>query len=352
MSQNHEPLVSVVTPFYNTAEYLTECIESVLNQTYQNWEYILLDNLSSDASTEIVETYAQKDKRIRLFHNECFLNQVQNYNHALSRISSASKYCKVVQADDWIFPDCLSQMVALAEMDDSIGIVAGYRLQGTIITNDGLSYSHKMITGRDVCRQNLLIDGSQIFGSPTTVLMRSEIVKNRNPFYHEDDYFEDSDVCFEILKTWNFGFIHQVTAFERTDNKSLSYRVYCNDPAWLLAKFLRITKYGETFLSKSEFKTRLRTIRKSYFRFLAYNYFCGRGKSFWEYHRKGLASVGIGLSYKTLGKYICLELIDLIFNPKSTAIRVWRAINFGSWSFNACFSHLRTKLPNYLRIQP
>ena len=75
------PLVSYVTPFYNTEEYLAECIESVLRQTYGNWEYVLLNNCSTDNSVQIAEHYtrAYPDK-IRLEHNSAFLSQVQNFN--------------------------------------------------------------------------------------------------------------------------------------------------------------------------------------------------------------------------------------------------------------------------------
>ena len=55
------PLVSVVTPFYNTASYLAQCIESVLKQSYSEFEYILMDNCSTDGSSEIAETYARRD---------------------------------------------------------------------------------------------------------------------------------------------------------------------------------------------------------------------------------------------------------------------------------------------------
>ena len=64
------PLVSVVTPFYNTAAWLTECIESVLAQTYHNWEYILVDNCSADGSTEIARRYAKTDSRIRYVRHQ------------------------------------------------------------------------------------------------------------------------------------------------------------------------------------------------------------------------------------------------------------------------------------------
>ena len=197
-----EPLVSIVTPFYNTDEYLTECIESVLAQTYQNWEYILVNNCSTDRSAEIAKRYSVKDQRIRLIHNKIFLTQVQNYNHALRQISSESKYCKIVQADDWIFPECISLMVKAANSNSSIGIVSAYRLYGRRISNVGLPYECKIISGKDLCRMQL-IDDCHIVGSPTSVLFRSEIIKSRDNFYIEDRYFEDIEACYHVLQFWD-----------------------------------------------------------------------------------------------------------------------------------------------------
>ena len=112
------PLVSVVTPFFNTAPYLAECIESVLAQSYSQFEYILMDNCSTDGSSEIAATYASRDPRIRLIRCSQFLAQMPNYNRALAEISDASKYCKIVQADDWIFPECLELMVQAFEQSE------------------------------------------------------------------------------------------------------------------------------------------------------------------------------------------------------------------------------------------
>ena len=63
------PLVSILTPFKNTVAFLPECIDSIINQTYTNWELLIVDDFSTDKSYELVESYTKRDKRIKLFKN-------------------------------------------------------------------------------------------------------------------------------------------------------------------------------------------------------------------------------------------------------------------------------------------
>ena len=176
------PLVSVVTPFYNTRDYLAECIESVLRQTYQNWEYILVNNCSTDGSSELAEHYASRfPDNIRLIHTESFLTQVQNYNFALSCVSPNSKYCKMVQADDWLFPACIRSMIELAEDHPSVGIVAAYQLENDEVLLSGLPYPSPEVSGRDACRLYFL-NGKYLFGSPTSSLILSDLIGRASHF--------------------------------------------------------------------------------------------------------------------------------------------------------------------------
>ena len=128
MRESEHPLVSFVTPFYNTEKYLAECIESVLAQSYQNWEYILVNNCSTDGSLEIARRYAARDQRIRLTTNSEFVGELKNYNLALRQISPYAKFVKIVQADDWIVPECTQEMVAVAVTDPDIAIVGTYAI--------------------------------------------------------------------------------------------------------------------------------------------------------------------------------------------------------------------------------
>ena len=77
------PLVSVVTPVYNGGEYLVECIESVIGQSYQNWEYLLVDNASTDLTPEIISRFASKDSRIKHVRFEEHVGAIDNHNRAL-----------------------------------------------------------------------------------------------------------------------------------------------------------------------------------------------------------------------------------------------------------------------------
>src|SRR5262249_48297057 len=110
-----DPFVSIVTPVYNEAEYLPECIDSVLSQTYSNWEYTIVDNCSTDGSLDIAQKYATRDRRIRVIANERFVSAIENHNLAFRSISAASKYCKLLSGDDWMYPEFLARSIELAE---------------------------------------------------------------------------------------------------------------------------------------------------------------------------------------------------------------------------------------------
>lgn len=315
------PLVSVVTPFYNTAAYLEECIQSVLAQSYDNFEYVLVNNCSTDGSGEIAARYASADRRIRLLDNAGFLSQLDNYNHALRQISLASKYCKVVQADDWIAPHCITRMVEVAERYPTVGIVASYYYRGPQLKGAGLPYPATKFSGREVCRQQLT-EGAYYFGSPTTVLYRSDIVRNRQAFYPTDGFdFEDTDVCYELCTEWDFGFVHDILSFLRIDATSITGRAMSFNP-WLLGKLLLVRRYGPRYLDQDEYRKCLRAISRRYSQYLGESVLMRRGAAFWEYHARGLATVGQRLTIPSLALHTARAVVQLALNPLETGKRL------------------------------
>ena len=185
------PLISVVTPVYNGESYISECIESVLSQTYSNWEYIIVDNCSTDRSLEIARKYAIDDVRIRVHSNVTCLELLSNWNHALRQISPSSKYCKVVHADDKLLPDCLRLMLEVSEQNPSVGIVGAYRIDEDHVNLDDVPYPGQVFTGHEICRRRLL-GGDDVFGSPTSLFLRADLVRSREKFYNENNFHADT----------------------------------------------------------------------------------------------------------------------------------------------------------------
>lgn len=318
----HPPRVSIITPFYNTEQYIAECIESVLAQTYSNWEYILVNNQSTDASRSIAERYARGDSRIRLLDTPKHLGQVENFNRALRYMSPESRYCKVVLADDWLFPECVERMVALAEAHPSVGIVSSYRLFGNEITGDGLPYASAVISGPKACR-HILRDGYFLTGSPTSIIVRADIVRKTEQFYPEGWLHDDTEACFRVLAEHDLGFIHQVLTFSRKDDESLTSEVARFGPG-PIRKFMFAVKYGPQSLTGDEYRKYLRRETDFYGQFLAESVFQFKRKEFWDFHRRGLRAVAASFWSIGLPKYVFLEVLDIIFNPKKTIGRFLR----------------------------
>jgi teichuronic acid biosynthesis glycosyltransferase TuaG len=151
---DNEPKVSVVTPFYNIHEYLAEAIESVLAQNYKNFEYLLVNNQSTDGPREIATRL--RTRASALFDNPAFVGQTENYNGAFKRVAADAKYVKMVQADDAICPDSLRLMVAVGEQKPRIGLVSSYYLHGDEPSGSGLPRNVTQLSGREVCRLMLL----------------------------------------------------------------------------------------------------------------------------------------------------------------------------------------------------
>ena len=108
-----KPLVSVLMTVYNREKYIAEAIESILASTYKNWELIIVDDRSKDSSVSIAESYAEKDKRVKVFINEQNLGDYPNRNKAASY--AKGKYLKYVDADDMIYPNGLEELVFYME---------------------------------------------------------------------------------------------------------------------------------------------------------------------------------------------------------------------------------------------
>jgi glycosyltransferase involved in cell wall biosynthesis len=317
MSIKDNHFVSVVTPVFNGDKYLRECIESVLSQTYRNYEYIIQNNFSTDRTNEIANEFALKDNRIKVYNTNKLLPMIENWNDTLRKISAKSKYCKVLHADDFLYPDCIEKMVEIAEINPNIGMVGSYALIGKRVKFDGLSKDQIIINGKELCRLTLNRK-IFLFGSPTTLLYKSELIRKRKQFYNQKYFHADTEVCYDILQNCDFGFVHQVLSYTRLHNESQT-EVLSNKYNTNLIEYLAmLNKYGPKYLSRTEYENLVKSRTKKFYIHLAKNIFRYFNKPYRDYVVNKTNELQIGVSNFKLFYYLLIIIIDKLLNPKNT----------------------------------
>ena len=314
MNTSEQPLVSVVTPVYNGEDFLVECIESVLRQSYSNWEYIIVNNCSTDRTLEIALNYAKKDGRIQVHSNHQLIGVMENHNIALGLISPKAKYCKVVCADDWIFPDCLLRMVEVAEANPTVGLVGSYSLAGKRVNYQGLAYERKVVPGNEMCRDSLL-GGPYVLGCPTSLLYRADLVRKPGGFYPNSNPHCDTTACYQSLEHSDFGFVHQLLSYTRIHASSQTSRSI-KFGVINLAMLSDVARFGPQYLSLVELKQRLKILTDEYYRALVPTLLAQpRNNEFWQRQRIELQEIGLKFSRAKLLKAAFLKGLRFLVKP-------------------------------------
>jgi glycosyltransferase involved in cell wall biosynthesis len=332
MNKPIEPLVTVLTPVYNGERYLAECINSVLAQTYQNWEYIILNNCSQDRTLEIATLYAAKDRRIRVQSNDSTVDVISNHNRAFGLMAADSKYCKIVSADDWLLPQCLEQMVSVAEENPSVGIVGAYQLSGGgtdwsdwCIKWGQIPYPSAVIPGRQIGRIYML-GGPDVYGSPTSLLYRAELVRSQDRFYPNFAAEADTSACCRCLSHTDYGFVHQVLSYERVHNVRVTTRSRSLN-AYVSSRIGDLLTYGAAFLSPEERSRRLGILLEEYYDFLASSVLRRREREFWSVHERLLGELGYPLSRLKLARHVLKAVVRLMLNPRDAAEKLAKVLH-------------------------
>lgn len=188
-------LVSVVIPVYNVEQYLKECVDSVLNQTYSDCEIILVDDGSTDNSGKLCDDYLSVDNRIKVIHRE---NGGLSAARNTGMDAATGDYIYFLDSDDYIESVTLERLVHTAKTDDAnIVFFDGYVFY-TDCEDDGTSYGYsrhdhyQTDTGRKVL-EKLLINEEYRTAVPLTFYNAKYLQKSNLRFYegilHEDELF-------------------------------------------------------------------------------------------------------------------------------------------------------------------
>lgn len=165
------PTVSVLMAVYNTERYLPEAVESILQQTYQNFELIVIDDGSSDRSLQILQKYAEVDQRIHLISRENRgIPKTRNELVSLAR----GKFLAIMDSDDVALPDRLAQQVAFLEQHPEVVWVGG---AFDLIDRKGRRLTRISLVEQDDDIRHLLQKGQVNFLHPTAMLRRQSVLQ-------------------------------------------------------------------------------------------------------------------------------------------------------------------------------
>ena len=118
-----KPLVSIIIPVYNVELYLSKCIDSILAQSFTDWECILVDDGSKDNSGSICDNYALKDNRIKVIHQN---NSGVSVARQVGIDNVCGEYCIHIDPDDWIESNMLEELYNKAKSDDADMVICDY----------------------------------------------------------------------------------------------------------------------------------------------------------------------------------------------------------------------------------
>lgn len=191
-----EPLVSVIIPVYNVEEYLKECIDSVLYQTYNNIEIIAVNDGSTDNSSNILNQYSQRFENIIVIEQ---INSGQSVARNKGIMKSKGKYLYFLDADDYILPDTINNLIDVMERNnlDLVRFGAEAFYDGISLKKDKKQYDlkkyfeeKKLYNKTEFLSSNL----NSFRSSPCLYIIKRDLLLNnnilfRNNIIHEDELF-------------------------------------------------------------------------------------------------------------------------------------------------------------------
>lgn len=214
------PFFSIIVPIYNVEKYLDECINSVLQQTFEDFELILVDDGSTDASSKICDFYSVKDMRVRVIHK---LNGGSSSARNAGLRVSIGKYIMFLDSDDyWNDKTALARLLDLAKSEPDVIVFAATLLypDGNT-TKDSNDYSCvQSIEAYDVDGLKTLIKNQMIVGSACTKVIKRQFLLNRKLEFKEGIRCEDIEWVLRLsaeLPSYIFYNDHFYTYRQRRD---------------------------------------------------------------------------------------------------------------------------------------
>jgi len=225
MAASAHPKISLAIPLYNCESHIRETIDSVLNQTFRDFELVVLDDQSTDRSAEIVQSI--NDPRVRYELNPKRLGFFGNWNRCLETMSGT--YCKLLPHDDTLEPTCLAEQVQVLDQHPAVELVHCARKiidpAGHILTTrkqreaDGTKETAASL-------RRIVRSGTNPIGEPASVMFRHETMKRLAGFSDADMYSIDIEYWSRLLAEGPRYYIDQILCSFRVWPDSASVQLF------------------------------------------------------------------------------------------------------------------------------
>jgi len=249
MDEDLKPIITVVMPVYNAALYLKEAVDSILNQTFKDFELLFINDGSTDNSLQIIKSY--DDKRIKLVNNEVNCGIIKTRNKGLAL--STGKYIAMMDADDISLPTRLEKQVKYLEQNKDVAVLA---TKLVLMNENGeeQGYWPEDFKTTTVSQINNNLPVSNCIGQPT-VMMRADIVKSigyNNAFLHNEDWglwlniISKGFVIAKLNEVLLKYRIHSTSTTVNANTKGVEKKIIRFKYTYLIQKFFKLkrTDYG------------------------------------------------------------------------------------------------------------
>lgn len=239
-------LVSILLPVFNGGKFLEAAIDSVLAQTHENFELIVVDDCSTDGSVAISERLKDQDSRIKFFQNESNVGLFANYNRCLEYASGA--YVKPFAQDDLQAPTAVEKMLQVLEQDQTIALTSCARniidAEGHVTKTRCVIPESRTLRGQEAILYNMLALTNWI-GEPSTVMFRKQFAGTGfdTTLFH----YGDLDMWFRVLLNGEYHFIAEPLASFRTHpgsatSKNLSGLLFALDIISMSERYAQVLR--------------------------------------------------------------------------------------------------------------
>lgn len=222
------PLVSVCLPVFNGAGFISEAIESVRQQTFTDWELVIVDNASHDGTSEILAKIqaSSPDPRISVFRNSTTLAMAENWNVALAH--TQAPFLKLLCADDVLVGDCLERQAKALQAYPKAALASGARI---IINRRGQKLFCRNGIGRTglypgaSILQRSIWAGTNLIGDPVHVMWRRAAMVSIGRFDPQIVYCTDLDFWLRLLSQGDLFFDAQPVGLYRIHSAAMGTRL-------------------------------------------------------------------------------------------------------------------------------